>query len=192
MSLFGFFLNFTKKPVCSTWNILLVVTFSLFLLSCNEKEPNPELKDSIYQDMQAQEGETQKNFAEIQKKIEEARKALLESKVQTGEVKRNTRKYDDLVAQKTKFEQQLVYWKARKYERMKFVRMKALKLSKEEWVEYSKKEYEFYLSEKKLRQAKNSWDIKQRFRDSGFSYDPVLLGEEVRKPAKDASKTQGH
>lgn len=193
LGFFQVFRQYSLLLACSTWNIFLIIaTSSLFLVSCNEKEPNPELRDLIYQDMQAQEAESQKNYTEIQKKIDEAKKTLLESKVQTGEIKRNTRKFDDLVALKTKFEQQLLYWKARKYERMKFVRMKAQRLSKEEWSEYSKKEMAFYHSEKKLRQAKNSWDIKQRFKDSGFSYDPVLLGEEMRKPAKEEPKTQGH
>ncbi len=52
----------TKKPSsvdtfpCSTWNIAIFIFLAL-LFGCKENDPKPELKDSIYQDMTAQEAE---------------------------------------------------------------------------------------------------------------------------------------
>lgn len=180
-----------KKTLnCSTWNILLLL-IPLFFTSCKKEDPNPELKDAIYQDILAQEGENQKVIADIDKKIEEAKKTLAESKPQTGEIKRNTKRLFDLESTKAKLKQQEMFWKIRKFERLKFVRRNKSLSTEEEWTTKTKSEYEIYLSEKKLRQAKNSWDLKQRFRDEGLTYDPLLMGEGPAAVKKDSGASSG-
>lgn len=175
---------------CSTWNIILLL-FPLFFSSCKQDDPNPELKDAIYQDIAAQEGENQKMMADIDKKIEEAKKAVSESKPQTGEIKRNTKKLFEFESVKAKLKQQEMFWKIRKFERLKFVRKNKALVSEEEWAQKAKEEHASYLSEKKLRQAKNSWDLKQRFRDEGLTYDPLLMGEGPATPKKDSGSSGG-
>lgn len=175
---------------CSTWNIVLIL-FLLNLSSCKKEDPNPELRDQIYQDIVAQEGDNLKAVADIEKKIEDAKKAVLDSKPQTGEVRRNTKKVFELENLRSKLKQQETFWKIRKFERLKFVRRNKPEMTEEDWNSRSKSEYEQYLSEKKLRQAKNSWDLKQRFRDEGLTYDPILMGEEPKVEKKEAPPAGG-
>lgn len=182
--------NHQIQTICSTWNITIIV-FLLFLSSCKKEDPNPELRDQIYQDISAQESENQKTIADIEKKIEEAKKTVLESKPQTGEVRRNTRKVFELENLRAKLKQQETFWKIRRFERLKFVRRSKPNMSEEDWAIKSKTEYEQYLSEKKLRQAKNSWDLKQRFRDEGLTYDPILMGEEPKVDKKETPPAGG-
>lgn len=186
----------TKKPSsvdtfpCSTWNIAIFIFLTL-LFGCKENDPKPELNDSIYQDMTAQEAETVKQLADIEKKIEEAEKTLKESKPQTGEIKRNTNKLFEIKNVRDKIKQQIQFWKIRKFERLKYVRRGKSKAEEADWKNTTAKEYEAYLAEKKLRQAKNSWDLKQRFRDSGFDYNPTLMGEEPKVDKKEKPAAAG-
>lgn len=178
------------SKVCSTWNIVLVF-FLLSVSACKKEDPNPELRDQIYQDIVAQEGDNQKTISDVEKKIDEAKKAVLDSKPQTGEVKRNTKKVFELENLRAKLKQQETFWKIRKFERLKLVRRTKSTMSEEDWNNRSKTEYEQYLSEKKLRQTKNSWDLKQRFRDEGLTYDPILMGEEPKVEKKEAPPAAG-
>jgi hypothetical protein len=168
-----------------------LILFLINLSSCKKEDPNPELRDQIYQDIVAQEGDNLKAVADIEKKIEEAKKAVLDSKPQTGEVKRSTKKVFELENLRTRLKQQETFWKIRKFERLKFVRRNKPEMSEEDWNNRSKSEYEQYMSEKKLRQAKNSWDLKQRFRDEGLTYDPILMGEEPKVEKKEAPPAGG-
>lgn len=185
-----FFKKSSSSPVCSTWNIVLLVLF-LFLTSCKKEDPNPELRDLIYQDIVAQEGDNQKTLADVEKKIEEAKKAVLDSKPQTGEVKRNTKKVFELENLRGKLKQQETFWKIRKFKRLKYIRRAKPTYNEEDWASKSKIEFEQYMSEKKLRQAKNSWDLKQRFRDEGLTYDPILMGEEPKVEKKETPPAGG-
>ena len=127
------------SKVCSTWNIVLVF-FLLSVSACKQEDPNPELRDQIYQDIVAQEGDNQKTIADVEKKIDEAKKAVLDSKPQTGEVKRNTKKVFELENLRAKLKQQETFWKIRKFERLKIVRRTKPTMSEEDWNNRSKAE----------------------------------------------------
>ncbi|MBL7544611.1 MAG: hypothetical protein JNL11_12410 [Bdellovibrionaceae bacterium] len=182
---------------CSTWNIIvrvLLLFFLGFLLACEKNDPKPELRDLIYQDMLEQHAEAERIYKETDTKISDVRKNSTDSKPQSGLHKKADRQIFEMLKLKTKLEQQMSYWKIRSFERLKYVRLKANK-SKEPYVS-DPQEWEVYKSEKKLRVAKNAWDLKARFQETGFQYNPVLLGEDPgdlpAKPKPASGESGGH
>lgn len=162
--------------------LLLSVLF--LLTSCEKKDPKPELKDSIYQDMLGQQAEAERIIKETETKIEDIKKSLGEAAPQTGMRERAERQIFEMKKLKDKLEQQKVYWKLRTFERLKYVRLKAGHQA--DGYKQDPNEWDVYNSEKKLRMAKNAWDLKARFKETGFDYDPVLMGE---NPADAPKKT---
>lgn len=166
------------RTKCSTWNTYFVIYLSALLIACvgcEKKDPKPELKDLIYQDMIAQLAESERISKETEVKIEDVRKSVADAKAQTGMRQRAERQIIEMEKLRIKLNQQSLYWKIRAYERLKHVRIRAsgdkgeYKPDPSEWSTYS--------AEKKLRMAKNAWDLKARFKETGFEYDPVLMGE---------------
>lgn len=183
-----------KKIICSTWNISISL-FQLVLigvfLGCEKKDPNPELKDMIYQDMISQRAEAEKIIKDTEAKIIEILKSTANAAPQTGMKQKADRQIHELNKLKSRLAQQSMYWKIRIYERMKFVRLKS---NKEKTAYKSdEKEWEKYQSEKKLRLAKNSWDLKARFKETGVEYDPNIMGEAApRSTTTIPPDTKGH
>lgn len=183
-----FFRYFFLK--CSTWNTISIGFISFLLISiaaCEKKDPKPELKDNIYQDMVAQQAEAERLLNEMDAKIEDIKKSMLESDVQSGMRKKAAKQIIEFQKTKDKLAQQSIYWKIRTFERLKLVRLKAGRQT--EPYKADQTEWEIYNSEKKLRMAKNSWDLKARFRETGFEYDPILMGESPAEAPKKAPPT---
>tara|TARA_B110001454_G_scaffold219198_1_gene251528 strand:- start:100986 stop:101519 length:534 start_codon:yes stop_codon:yes gene_type:complete len=158
----------------------------MFLLGCEQKDPKPELKDKIYQDMIAQQAEAERIMKEMETKAADARKTAAEAKINTGIKEKAERQAIEFDKVRDKMAQQVSYWKIRIFERLKHVRTVASK--KTEPYSYDSDEWDKYQSEKKLRQAKNAWDLKARFKETGFDYNPVLMGEEPGSKPKEKPK----
>lgn len=168
----------------------ILVFFLLIMMGCEHKDPKPELKDKIYQDMLAQQSEANRIIADLESKIADLAKTGAEAKINTGIKEKTARQIADLKKTKDKMIQQVSYWKIRSFERLKYVRLLASK--KNEAYVPSPDEWDKYQAEKRLRQAKNSWDLKARFKETGFEYNPVLMGEDpggkaLEKPAPPSS-----
>lgn len=146
---------------------LVLSLFSVvFFASCEKTDPNPELKDPIYADLQAQLGATEKSLIETQKNMDEQRVSLEGAEPQTGKANVFKKRYFQAQSIADRLTQQIKYWKIRIEERKLFARRAYLEAIKEkkEWPD--PKEYEIYLSEKKLRVAKLEWDSKQRIEEA--------------------------
>lgn len=156
----------------------------MFLLGCKKDDPNPELKDKIYLDLVNQEAIELKKIEDSVAKIQEILKSLEKSKPQTGDIKRNTIKLHDFENVKIKQQQQLKMWRILKFERLKYVRKSRLALDEDTWNKTSEHEFEKYYAEKKLIRTKPYWDIKDRFKESGYKFDPTLLGEGIKTEEK--------
>lgn len=172
-----------KVLLCSTWNILIVF-FMIISLGCKKDDPNPELKDKIYLDLVNQEALELKKIEDSAAKIQEILKSLEKSKPQTGDIKRNNIKLHDFEKIKMKQQQQLKMWRILKFERLQYVRKKRLALGEDSWNKTSELEFEKYHAEKKLTRSKPYWDIKDRFKESGYKFDPSLLGEGIKTGEK--------
>lgn len=176
-------------PDCSTWNMffaLIAIFFAFVLSSCEQKDPKPELKDSIYQDMLGQLAEAERIMKEMETKAIEVRKTGAEAKINTGVKENAERQATEFDKTRIKMAQQVSYWKIRSFERLKHVRTLASKLK--DAYKPDPHEWELYLAEKKLRVAKNAWDLKARFKETGFDYNPTLMGENPADLKKETPK----
>jgi hypothetical protein len=163
---------------CSTWNMYfcgILAGLFLSLVACEQKDPKPEVKDKIYQDMVAQLNEAERIMKEMSSKAAEVRKTAIDARINTGIKEKAERQAIEFEKTRDKMAQQMSYWKIRIFERLKHVRLLASK--KNEPYSYDILELEAYEAEKKLRQARNAWDLKARFKETGFDYNPVLMGE---------------
>ncbi len=135
-------------------------------IGCDKPDPTPELGDGIFQDLNAQLAATQKMIADATKQLDEHKANVHKAKPQTGQIKFaekrvwDTEKAIDLLVQQEK------YWKIRIAERKKVARIEYLKAFKDGKSWPDPKELEEYKVEKRLRQAKLQWDVRQRISDN--------------------------
>lgn len=153
---------------------ILFIFFLFFLVSCEKKDPNPELRDPIYQDLNSQLESTGSSINQITVRIDEIRSAIKDME-QAPNKKKLISQLNEAISVKNKLEQQQTYWKIRIFDRKSHIRK--LSISSQDLYKADQHEIEVYMSEKKLRQAKNAWDVKQRFQELGAEYSPHLLGE---------------
>lgn len=164
-------------------NALLVLFFSLSaLVGCNKPDPHPERADVIYQDIQSE-------LATVRKNIDDTNKALLEHEAnlkkvvpQTGQVRYaqkrlwESRKVLDL------FQQQEKYWVIREEQRRLFVRRRNLEAHQKGQKWSDERELKEYQDEKRLRQARLNWDVRQRRAD---------FEKELNLASKSAPQSEG-
>lgn len=146
--------------MCKRFCLLFLIT--LVISACNKPDPQPELGDQIYQDMLSEQKIADSGVAQAEKDLEEHRKALNEVKPQTGQIKYAQKRIYDAEHRLDRFKQQQKYWIVRSESRRDFVRQKSLEAFNkgEKWSD--SKEFEVYLSEKRLRSAKLNWDARER------------------------------
>ncbi|UYL10558.1 hypothetical protein B9G69_008215 [Bdellovibrio sp. SKB1291214] len=147
--------------------ILIIFTFA----ACSKPDPNPELKDPIYSDLQTKVGAATAALEAEKKKLEGFQKDMEAVVPQTGQIKYAQKRLYESQANITRLEQELEYLKLKVEQRLKTAQSSYKKAyaKKEEWPD--PKEYSSYLAEEKLRNAKRSWDVKQRMKDAGVSFD---------------------
>lgn len=164
-----------------TTQFAFVLIFSLILVGCNKPEPHPELKDAIYQDIQAEKGLAEKNLEAAKKQLVEQEKELAAVVPQTGQVKFAQKRVFDTKNVISTLEQQQKYWVIRAEQRRDFVRKKSYEAFHKGETWSDSKELEEYQTEKRLRAAKLQWDSKQRRSD--FMKESGLSNEKAAKPA---------
>lgn len=160
----------------------------LLLVACNKPDPNPELKDAIYQDMQTEMGIAEKALAEAKKNVEEQKKALNAAAPQTGRVKYAKMKVWEAEKVVDTLEQQKKYWIIRVDQRRDFIRHKSLEAFNKGVPLDRSKEVDEYMAEKRLRSAKLKWDAKQR-REDFLKESKLSTGG---KPGQGGAPAAGH
>lgn len=145
---------------------LVYIFLTIFILGCNKPDPNPELKDGIWLDMQAQLQITQKNIADFQKQAEEHKADLAKVKPQTGQIKYAEKRYWQTKNHIDLLLQQEAYWKIRMDERAKFAKKEYLRAFKDGKPWPDPNEISEYMAEKRLRQAKQQWNVKSRIEEA--------------------------
>lgn len=144
--------------------ILIIFTLS----ACNKPDPNPELKDPIYSDLQAQLGSTSAALEAEKKKLEGFQKDVETVIPQTGQVKYAKKRFFESETRVAKLQQEEEFLKLKIEQRKKAAVLSYKKAfeKKEAWPD--PKEYSSYQAEQKLRTAKREWDVKQRLKDAGM------------------------
>lgn len=149
----------------------LIAAISIFLMlaACSKPDPNPELKDPIYSDLQSQLGATTQALDAEEKKLEGYRKELEAVLPQTGQIKFAQKRVYESEALATRLKQEVSYLKLKIEQRRKEAIISYRKAfeKKESWPNPA--EYASYQVEQKMRAAKRTWDVKNRMKEVGIN-----------------------
>lgn len=141
---------------------LLLLFLPLLLLSCNKPEPNPEIRDPIYQEFKTQQDLAKKAIAEAEKTLIEKKADLEKVKPQTGQIKYAQKRLWDTQRTLDSLIQQEKYWSLRIKEREQTAKTEYIKSFKAGRPWPDPKEFQEYSTEKRLREARLQWDAKER------------------------------
>ncbi|WP_347355676.1 hypothetical protein [Bdellovibrio sp.] len=148
--------------------IICLILLSLSLVACNKPDPNPELKDPIYNDLHSATAEASQLLEAEKKNLEGFEKELSDVVPQTGQVKYAQKRVRESKEKIVRLEQEKQYLElkieARKRESKKSY-SKAFKKG-ETWPD--PQEWNSYQTEKRLRNAKRTWDAKERIKEVGL------------------------
>lgn len=164
--------------------ILAAILISIALVGCKKPDPHPELKDPIYSDLQAQLGAVTAALNAERKTLADHQKTLSEVKPQTGQIKYATKRVNESQQKINRLEQEEKYLSLKVVARQKSARKSYFAAFKKEEAWPNPDEFRAYQSEMRLRNAKKTWDVKQRLAETG-------LGDGARKPAAAAGGEHG-
>ena len=150
----------------------------LLLFSCNEPEPNPEIRDPIYLELKTQQDLSKKAIAETEATLLEKKADLEKVKPQTGQIKYVQKRLWDTQRTLDSLIQQEKYWTIRIKEREQVARIEYLKAFKAGKTWPDPKEFQEYSTEKRLREAKLHWDTKERIEK--FKVDNKKASKEIK------------
>ncbi len=151
---------------------LFVILPLFFLLAgCNKPDPHPELKDPVYQDYNSRKASASQALEAEKKTLEGHEQTLAEVIPQTGQIKFARKRLYESKERVTRLQQEVAYLeikiRSRAAESRKSYRR--ARETGEDWPNPS--EWESYQAERKLRQAKRNWDVKERMSELGFEAD---------------------
>jgi hypothetical protein len=146
-------------------HFLLTALVIVLLGACEQRDPAPELKDPIYLDLIAQLSISQRAMAAEEKQLAEFKSKLDDVVPQTKQIDFAKKRVFESQSRMEKHEQQIKYWKIRIVERQKHARRYYNESYSKGEVWPNPKEFQVYQSEKRLRQSKIQWDIRQRLED---------------------------
>lgn len=144
----------------------------LLLLACEKPNPNPELGDAIYSDLNAQSETAAKNAEAEKKKLEGLKKDLESAKPYTGDLKVAQKRYFESERKVQQYEQEKYYYSLRARSRKQAVRDAYFKNfpNQKTWEPVDEtKAYEDY---QKLSKTPLAWDANRRIanytKETGF------------------------
>lgn len=142
-----------------------VIAALLTILGCKKPDPNPELKDLIYNDLASSLEVTAKTLESEKKTLEGYIKELAEVPPQTGQNKAAQKHVEDSRAKINYFEQEKAYLELKIESRKKAARKSYLVAYEKQLPWPDQGEWRSYEMEKKFRTAKKTWDVKSRIKE---------------------------
>lgn len=142
--------------------IISLIIITMLFSACNKPDPQPELKDPIYQDLISSLSNTKQTLEKEKKDYEGFQQALKDVIPQTGQIKYAQKRVYESQARISRLEQEIQYLELKIMARQESARdsyTKAFK-RKESWP--NPIEWESYKVEKRLRAANRNWDYKDR------------------------------
>ena len=144
--------------------MLKIAIFALIIsiVGCKKPEPNPEIRDPIYADIQADIQNVDKDIVTAQTELADHQKTLSEVVPQTGQIKYAQKRVDDAYKKIDRLKQEKTYLQIRAVERLKQVRVQYKRAfdKGEEWPNPA--EFEEYKKIKALKAARPNWDHNER------------------------------
>lgn len=148
--------------------IYLIFLFLLtnLLLSCSKPNPNPELLDPIYMDLQNEKKSVEAEIEAEGKMRDEFADAIRKAVPHTGQIKFAQKRFFDSEGRLTKLKQRLEYYTFKIESRKKLVKVEYLKSfrKKEPWPK--PEEYKDYLVQKNLDRSPPYWVVRKRIEES--------------------------
>ncbi len=133
----------------------------LLLVSCNKRDPNPELSDAVYLDLRTELEIAQKNLSAEEAQYKKVKEELDSVTPQTGQYKYAQKRYFESINNLDLYKQQVKYFEIslelRKHE-SKVRYLESLTKNGRPWPD--SKEIEDYKIRLKLQKAKLSWGKK--------------------------------
>lgn len=152
----------------------LLLCFSLLLIGCDRPDPQPQLRDPIYLDIQSEITSLQQSLDAESKTLIEHQKSLAEVVPQTGQIKYAQKRVDESKAVLNKLNQEIEYQRLKLQAQEKKARASYKKAheSKEAWPNPT--DWSEYQTEKRFRTAKKTWDVENRMKE--------LTSEKEKRP----------
>lgn len=146
----------------------LVLTFILLVLcACNKPDPNPELRDPIFRDLEAKQKEASAALEAEKKTLEEAEKTLAGVVPQTGQIKFARKRLFESKARIEKLEQLKRYYtlrlESRKYEAQDDYLTAFDKGQGKEWP--PAEDFADYQVQESARTKSRNWNVKKRIEE---------------------------
>lgn len=135
--------------------VLLILT--LLLVGCKKEDPNPELLDPIYKDLEKRSSESQKQWDEELKKIVEFREKLEKTEANTLDRKDVQRDLDKSLKAVVQYEQKAKYYKIRLQRRLLVDRLTYKEAFAKDKPWPDPQEYSDYLVNIRLNEVNLNW-----------------------------------
>lgn len=143
--------------------MFLLLIFSV--IACSKPNPNPELADEIYLDLDGQAQSAQKEFESEKKKLEDLKKDMDNAKPQTGENKYAEKRYFEAEQKVEKLEQQYKYFSLQAESRKQYTKKNYLKAFSDGKTWPTAEEVEDYKKYKQLSKVDPNWSEKKRIEE---------------------------
>jgi hypothetical protein len=143
-----------------------LIILSACFFGCNRPNPNPELLDPIYGELQKQLIEVRKGLDDEKKSLSDFEKELQNAKPQTGQIKYAQKRYSESAARVRKLEELVKYTEIRIDSRIKKAREDYLLAWKEKKSWPDPNEYKEYMEYKKAQAIPLQWNVKERINKS--------------------------
>ncbi len=144
---------------------ILLLLIIVIAVGCNKPNPNPELMDPIFSDIQSQVSSVDAEIAAEEAKLAENSASFENVVPQTGQIKFAQKRVWDSKNRIEKLKQLKKYWEVRKESRKIHARTEYMKAfaSGKHWPDPS--EYSMYKNQQKLENASRSWNVKKRIQE---------------------------
>ena len=150
--------------------LLLLLIFSF--VGCSKPDPNPELKDPIYSDINSEISALTQQIESEKNQLKNHTQELEEAPPQTGKVKFALKRQSESRFRINSLEQEKKYVELKLASRKRFARESYNKAFNNKTAWPDPKEWESYSAEKRLRNAKKEWDVKQRIKEAQIEMMP--------------------
>lgn len=168
-----FFRDLTDVPRGTTlfMRIIILCILSLALFACNKPDPNPELKDPVFSDFQSMLAGTSQELEAEKKNLEGFEKELADAIPQTGQIKYAQKRVRETKEKITRLEQEEQYLKLKVEARKKESKTSYSVAFKKGETWPNPQEWTDYQTQKRFRNAKKSWDVKERMKEVGLGQE---------------------
>lgn len=157
---------------------LLFLCLALLLAACHKPEPNPELRDPIYSDLEAKKKELEGQISTEKKNLEEADGQIKKAVPQTGQIKFARKHYFEIKANLEKLQQLQKYYALRMESRKNEDQTEYLKAFEKDQPWPDPQEFDDYKTQESARFKKRTWNVKERIEQERALANPKPAGGE--------------